>query len=39
MIERFDIDNPALISEWPRERKVAYVENWNNVPKRPNNES
>lgn len=39
MIERFDIDNPLLISEWSRDRKVAYVENWNNVPKRPTDES
>jgi hypothetical protein len=35
MIEAFDRDNPLLISEWSRERKIAYVANWNNVPKKP----
>ena len=35
MIEAFDKDNPLLISEWSRERKIAYVANWNNVPKKP----
>lgn len=39
MVEAFDRDNPLLISEWSRERKVAYVSNWNNIPKRPNDES
>lgn len=35
MIASFDKDNPALISEWSRERKIAYVEKWNDIPKKP----
>lgn len=38
MIEAFNKDNPLLISEWDRDRKIAYVGNWNNVLKKPNNE-
>jgi hypothetical protein len=38
MIEAFDTDNPLLISEWSREKKIDYVSKWNAIPKKPNNE-
>ena len=38
MIEAFDKDNPLLISEWSREKKIDFVSKWNNIPKKPSNE-
>ena len=39
MIKWFDMDNPSLASEWSREKKIDYVSKWDQVPKRPKNES
>ena len=39
MIAAFDKDNPLLISEWSREKKIDFVSKWDAVPtKRPSSD-